>query len=316
MPDASASSRELVRGRRARRSRSPHGQPGVDERREQLRRADRVALGARAGRARAARPRPAGGPRRCAAARARAATDGCSSRPASSSLGLGQPALADAQLGQRGDGRRAHLRDVARVGGERGLQRVLGLRPAPGGQQHVGVDRSGTRRTAARCSCVRANSSTSSHHSVAALPLAGARAGHDEVAVRLGERVDVAHAARRSPRPSPPRAAASPPRGGPALTSARPSRLSAKTSRSSAPASRAIVHRPPRVRDLLLDARRRGARARPRPSRGRRSRRRASSARSARASQPRAADARPPIRCWCDTQTATRAASSQRRART
>jgi len=39
-------------------------------------------------------------------------------------------------------------------------------------------------------------------------------------------------------------------------------------------------------------------------------------ARSARASQPRAADARPESRYWCDTHTPTRAASSQRSART
>ena len=60
---------------------------------------------------------------------------------------------------------------------------------------------------------------------------------------------------------------------------------------------------------------RRGGRARRRPIPGRHMPPLPSTARSARASQPRAADARPDRRCWCETHTAIRAASSQRPAR-
>ena len=121
---------------------------------------------------------------------------GSSSRPRRRRSASRSRPPQDTELGQRGDGRRAHLRDVAGVDGERALQRVLGLRPLTGGQQHVGMD--GPAGTEERLALVRAGELADELAPLApALPLAGTRAALDEVAVGLGERVHVARPARR-----------------------------------------------------------------------------------------------------------------------
>ena len=164
-------------------------------------------------------------------------------------------------------------------------------------------------------SCVRANSSTSAHHSVArsqspALTHAVIRLQYDSPSVcTLRTRPDDEAAIASSSRLMPSSAR-------PAFTVARPSRLIAKISRSLAPVSRAIFiarRACSTCSSALCACRARSTATQPCPAHCPPA---SSSDRSARASQPRAADARPPIRCWCDTQTATRAASSHRSAPT
>ena len=86
--------------------------------------------------------------------------------------------------------------DVARVRGQRGLERVLGLRPAPGRHQDVGVNRAA--RPEQRSGRVRAGELVDQLAPlVGPLPLAGGGARVDQVAVGLGQGVDVAHTAGR-----------------------------------------------------------------------------------------------------------------------
>ncbi len=79
-------------------------------------------------------------PRPCGAGRGRAARRVLLA-PSEQALRIEKPAPQDAQLGQGRDSRRAHLRDEAGMDGERRFQRVLGLGPVTGGEQHVGVHR-------------------------------------------------------------------------------------------------------------------------------------------------------------------------------
>ena len=113
--------------------------------------------------------------------------------PGEQLLGLRQAALADAQLRHRGHGRRAHRRDVAGVRRERALQCALRVGPAASGQQDVGVDRAAGAEQGDR---IGPAGEVVDHLAPlrGALPLAGAGAGRDQVAVGLAERVDVAHA--------------------------------------------------------------------------------------------------------------------------
>ena len=120
--------------------------------------------------------------------------------PGEQLLGFRQAALANAQLGHGGAGRGAELRDVVpRVCRERALQRLLGLRPAALGQEHVRVDRAA--RAEERRGRVRAREVLDQLAPLRReLPLAGVHAGRDQVAVRLAERVHVVDAPHRGRR--------------------------------------------------------------------------------------------------------------------
>ena len=128
-------------------------------------------------------------------ARARS-DDGCCSRPASSCSASESLPWQDAQLGQGGHRRRAHRRDVAVMRLQRGLQRLLGLRPAAAREEDVGVDRAAGADERHRAVLAREVVDELAPLR-GALPVARAGGRHDQVAVGLGERVDVAHPARR-----------------------------------------------------------------------------------------------------------------------
>ncbi len=245
--------------------------------------------------------------RRSASARS---DSGCSSRPASScSASASRPWRTRSSASAATVGAPICGTNRACVV-ERGLERR-----SASGQRPVATRTSAwTVRQAPNsgaASCSRAKSSTSSHHSRGALPLAGVRARHDQVAVGLGERVDVADAPGASRPPSPPRAAharlAAP--GADLRPPEQAEREHLEVGRR--PRRRAISIARVACSMLLLDAsacRARSTATQPCPAHGPCPRARARRG----ASQPRAADARPPTRCWWETQTATRAAPSQR----
>ncbi len=190
MPDSSARTASW-RGRGSRPVEVVAGQPRVDERGQQLGPVHRVALrGLQA--AAQQRGRHLGTVLGDAQERQRAQRGRALLAPVEQLGGFGQPALPDAQLRHRGGGGLAHLRDVAAVGVQRGLERLLGLGPAPGRHQHVGVHRPA--RAEERSRRVRAREFVDVLAPFGrAVPVARVRARHDEVAVGLGERVDVAH---------------------------------------------------------------------------------------------------------------------------
>ena len=115
--------------------------------------------------------------------------------PGEQLLGLRQAALADAQLGHRGDGRRAQLRDECRACAASALSSACsasGQRPVASSTSAWTVRQAPSSGVDARAS--RAKSSTMLAPLRRALPFARVHAGRDQVAVRLAERVHVAHA--------------------------------------------------------------------------------------------------------------------------
>ena len=124
-------------------------------------------------------------------------------------LGLRQPALAHAQLGEGRHRRRSELGHVARVHVERALQGALRVLPPAAREEDVGVDRAA--RAVERRRLVLARELV---HELAplgrALPVAGARARGDQVAVRLARGCGRCGRDPPRPLPSPPRAVSSP----------------------------------------------------------------------------------------------------------
>ena len=114
-------------------------------------------------------------------------------------LGLGQAALANAELRETRRGGRLGVREVAGVQSERALERPLGVVPAAGRQEHVGVDGAAG---AEQWRHVVARRILLDHRTPLGrpLPFAGARARRDEMAVGLTHDVDVACMAGRGGR--------------------------------------------------------------------------------------------------------------------
>ena len=127
--------------------------------------------------------------------RERAQRAGVLRAPCEQLLGFGHPALQDAQLGERGERRCAHRRHVALVDLERVLQGALGVGPATRRHEHAGVDRAAGAEQRRRAVLARELVDELAPLR-RALPVAGRGRRHDQVAVRLGERVDVANAPR------------------------------------------------------------------------------------------------------------------------
>jgi hypothetical protein len=206
--------------------------------------------------------------------------------------------------------RDAHLRDAARGRRQRRVQGVLGLRPLAGRHQQAGVH--GAAGAEQRSGRVRASEVLDQLAPLgSALPLTGGRAAVDEVAVGLPERVDVAHAAggrcchRLLEQAQTLLAPPDQDHRAPEQAEREHLEVTVEVLRASASARRACA-----TCSAAVPAWRACSTAtHPRPTQDTAA---PSRQRSARASQPREADARPPSRCWWDTHTATRAASSQR----
>ena len=114
-------------------------------------------------------------------------------------LCLRQPTLAHTQLREGRHRRRSELRHVARVHVERALQGALRVLPTAPREEDVGMDRA-ARPVERRCLVLARELVNELAPLGRALPVAGARARSDQVAVRLREGVDVADAACRGRR--------------------------------------------------------------------------------------------------------------------